>query len=89
MRVEAQCTAGRGLVQANHAAEMLFVLAGSARLCPQPHLQGGCGGKQAAEGVLGSCGHPLPEGKGVGAVIQRLHLQAQRADFCFLLDNDA
>lgn len=48
-------------------------------LCPQPHLQGGRGGKQAAEGVLGNCGHPFPEGKGVGAVIQRLHLQAERA----------
>ena len=72
-------TAGRGLVQASHAAEMLFVLACCVRLCHQPHLQGGRGGKQAAEGVLGNCGHPLPEGKSVGAVIQRPHLQAQRA----------
>ena len=66
-------------MQAGHAAQLLFVLGCCMRLCPQPHLQRGRGGKQAAEGVLGNCGHPLPEGKGVGAVIQRLHLQAQRA----------
>ena len=65
-------------MQASHAAATLFVLACCLRLCPQPHLQRGRGGKQAAEGVLGNCGHPLPEGKGMGAVIQRLHLRAQR-----------